>query len=105
MACHLSCSPARATGGGSARPDGSGGAACAANEDIPCQFDWRTLLVGALGHARLGHEHEAHRLYAHAAASGVGGPLAQEPALLRLALLTPRLRRTEHCWTPSGPDF
>jgi hypothetical protein len=63
-------------------------AACAANRDTPCQFDWRTLLMCALAHARLGDETEARRLEELAAAElVVGGPPAREPALLRLALL------------------
>jgi hypothetical protein len=63
-------------------------AACAANRDTPCQFDWRTLMMCALAHARLGDEAEARRLEALANAElVVGGPAAHEPALLRLALL------------------
>jgi class 3 adenylate cyclase len=63
-------------------------AAVEANEDIPCQFNWRSLLVCALGHAQLGHEYEAHRLEDEARTRAVvAGPLEREPALLRLALL------------------
>ena len=62
--------------------------ACAANRDTPCQFDWRTLLMCALAHARLGDQAEARRLEQLASAGlVVGGPAAREPALLRLALL------------------
>jgi hypothetical protein len=63
-------------------------AACAANRDTPCQFDWRTLMMCALAHARLGDDAAARRLEALANAElVVGGPAAREPALLRLALL------------------
>jgi DNA-binding SARP family transcriptional activator len=63
-------------------------AACAANRDTPCQFDWRTLMMCALAQARLGDDAEARRLEALANAElVVGGPAAREPALLRLALL------------------
>jgi class 3 adenylate cyclase/tetratricopeptide (TPR) repeat protein len=63
-------------------------AASAANEDFPCQFNWRTLLICALGLAHLGHEGEARRLEGVGRASAVvAGPAELEPALLRLALL------------------
>jgi DNA-binding SARP family transcriptional activator/tetratricopeptide (TPR) repeat protein len=63
-------------------------AACAANADTPCQFNWRALLMAALAHAQLGNDHEARRLEELAGKSlTVHGPLAKEPALLRLALL------------------
>jgi class 3 adenylate cyclase/tetratricopeptide (TPR) repeat protein len=63
-------------------------AASAANEDFPCQFNWRTLLVCALGLARLGDERRARRLEEIARTSAVvGGPPEVEPAVLRLALL------------------
>ena len=64
-------------------------AATAANEDFPCQFNWRTLLVCALGLAYLGNSRdEAGRLEELARAGAVvAGPLEREPALLRLALL------------------
>jgi class 3 adenylate cyclase len=59
-----------------------------ANEDTPCQFNWRTLLVCALGHAHLGDELVARRLEERACAEAVvAGPPEREPALLRLALL------------------
>jgi class 3 adenylate cyclase/tetratricopeptide (TPR) repeat protein len=62
--------------------------ASAANEDFPCQFNWRTLLVCALGLAQLGREDEARRLEEIGRASAVvAGPPELEPALLRLALL------------------
>jgi hypothetical protein len=62
--------------------------ASTANEDFPCQFNWRTLLICALGLAQLGHELEARRIeeLGHANAV-VAGPPELEPALLRLALL------------------
>jgi hypothetical protein len=63
-------------------------AACAANADTPCQFNWRGLLMAALAHGQLGEDAEARRLEELAAESlTVQGPLAKEPALLRLALL------------------
>jgi class 3 adenylate cyclase len=63
-------------------------AASIANEDFPCQFNWRTLLVCALGLAGLGDERQARRLEEIGRASAlVGGPAEVEPALLRLALL------------------
>lgn len=60
----------------------------AANEDFPCQFNWRTLFICALGLAQLGHEGEARRLEQIGRASAVvAGPAELEPSLLRLALL------------------
>jgi tetratricopeptide (TPR) repeat protein len=58
------------------------------NEETPCQFNWRTLLVCALGLAHLGEEWEATRLEERGRAEAVVyGPPEREPALLRLALL------------------
>ena len=63
-------------------------AACAANADTPCQFNWRGLLMAALAQAQLGEHEEALRLEELAAESlTVRGPLGKEPALLRLAML------------------
>jgi class 3 adenylate cyclase len=63
-------------------------AASSANEETPCQFNWRTLLVCALGLWHLGEEREARRLEDAACAGAVvAGPPEREPALLRLALL------------------
>jgi class 3 adenylate cyclase len=63
-------------------------AASAANADFPCQFNWRTLLICALGLAQLGYESEARRLEEVGRAGAVvAGPAEREPALLRLALL------------------
>jgi class 3 adenylate cyclase/tetratricopeptide (TPR) repeat protein len=63
-------------------------AATAANEDFPCQFNWRTLLLCALALARLGDEHGARRLEKTGRAGAVvAGPAELEPALLRMALL------------------
>jgi class 3 adenylate cyclase/tetratricopeptide (TPR) repeat protein len=63
-------------------------AAAAANEDTPCQFNWRTLVMCALGHAYLGEEVTVRRLEDLAQTSAVvAGPLEREPALLRLTLL------------------
>jgi class 3 adenylate cyclase/tetratricopeptide (TPR) repeat protein len=62
--------------------------ASAANEDFPCQFNWRTLLVCALGLAQLEEEHQSRRLEEIGCATAVvAGPPEVEPALLRLALL------------------
>jgi hypothetical protein len=63
-------------------------AATTANEDFPCQFNWRNLLVCALGLAHAGAESEARRLEGLGRASAVvAGPAEREPALVRLALL------------------
>ena len=70
--------------------------AAEANADTPCQFNWRGLLMVALAHAQLGQEGEALRLEERAAELlTVGGPLAKEPALLRLALLRGDLETVE----------
>ena len=62
--------------------------ATAANEDFPCQFNWRNLLVCALGHAHLGREHDVRRLEGLGRAiAEVAGPVEREPALVRLVLL------------------
>ena len=71
-------------------------AACAANADTPCQFNWRGLLMAALARGQLGEDGEARRLEELAAESlTVQGPLAKEPALLRLALLRGDLETAE----------
>ena len=60
----------------------------AANVDFACQFNWRNLLVSALGLAQLGDERGAQRLEAIGRSTAVVMPPAErEPALLRLALL------------------
>jgi class 3 adenylate cyclase len=70
--------------------------ACAANADTPCQFNWRGLLMAALAHAQLGDDREARRLEELAADSlTLQGPLAKEPALLRLAMLRGDLETLE----------
>jgi hypothetical protein len=62
--------------------------ASAANDDFPCQFNWRTLLVCALGLAQLEEELQSRRLEEIGCATAVvAGPPELEPALLRLALL------------------
>jgi hypothetical protein len=62
--------------------------ASAGNEGFPCQFNWRTLLICALGLAQLGDEFEGRRLEELGRATAlVAGPPELEPALLRLALL------------------
>jgi class 3 adenylate cyclase/tetratricopeptide (TPR) repeat protein len=59
-----------------------------ANDGTPCQFNWRSLLVCALGLAHVGEEAQARRLEERARVGAVVyGPLEREPALLRLALL------------------
>jgi class 3 adenylate cyclase/tetratricopeptide (TPR) repeat protein len=61
--------------------------ASAANQDFPCQFNWRTLLVCALGLAQLDEEPQARRLEEIGRSTAVvAGPPELEPALLRLAL-------------------
>jgi hypothetical protein len=71
-------------------------AAAAANADFACQFNWRTLLVCALGPQYLGDAREAQRLEAEARASAVVyGPPEREPALLRLSLLRGDLDEAE----------
>jgi DNA-binding SARP family transcriptional activator len=63
-------------------------AAATANLDTPCQFNWRALLMAALGHAQLGEHAEAKRLERLAdEVRDVGGAAAKEPALLRLAVV------------------
>jgi hypothetical protein len=75
---------------------GRAAAACAANADTPCQFNWRGLLMAALAHAKLGDDREARRLEELAAESmTLQGPLAKEPALLRLAMLRGDLETVE----------
>jgi class 3 adenylate cyclase len=71
-------------------------AACASNADTPCQFNWRGLLMASLAHAQLGDDREARRLEELAAdALTLQGPLAKEPALLRLAMLRGDLETLE----------
>jgi hypothetical protein len=58
------------------------------NESTPCQFNWRSLLVCALGLTHRGEGRDARRLEETALASAeVAGPPEREPALLRLALV------------------
>jgi class 3 adenylate cyclase/tetratricopeptide (TPR) repeat protein len=71
-------------------------AASAANADTPCQFNWRAPLMAALACGQLGDDREARRLEELAAESlSMHGPLAKEPALLRLALLRGDLEEVE----------
>jgi class 3 adenylate cyclase/tetratricopeptide (TPR) repeat protein len=82
-------------------------AATKANEDTPCQFNWRTLLVCALAFAHLGDETEARRLETRGRAEAVvAGPPEREPALLRLALLRGNLDEAERILgqLPAGGD-
>jgi len=81
--------------------------ACAANADTPCQFNWRSLLMLALGRACLGDDREARRLEeAAAGALAVGGPLGREPALLRLAMVRGDRAAIEALLEANaGPDF
>ena len=62
--------------------------AAAANAELPCQFNWRSLVKCALACAHVGDEREARRLEQRAEELLlVGAPLGREPAVLRLALL------------------
>ena len=62
--------------------------AAEANRETPCQFNWRSLVVCALGLEHIGEVAEARRLEESARESSVvAGPLEREPALLRIALL------------------
>jgi hypothetical protein len=82
-------------------------AASAANAETPCQFNWRSLLVCALGLAQLGDEMQARELEERACASAlVAGPPEREPALLRLALLRGDLAEAERILErlPTGVD-
>jgi class 3 adenylate cyclase/tetratricopeptide (TPR) repeat protein len=83
--------------------------ATGANEDFPCQFNWRNLLVCALGHAHLGKEREVRRLEEIGRANAVvAGPPEREPALLRLALLRGDLdaaHRILEALPPTGDAF
>ena len=62
--------------------------AAEANAETPCQFNWRSLVVCALGLVHLGEEAKA-RMLEERVFEGpvVAGPPEREPALLRLALL------------------
>jgi class 3 adenylate cyclase len=82
-------------------------AASQANEETPCQFNWRTLLVCALGLAYVGEERGSRRLEERARAGAVvAGPPEREPALLRLALLRNDLPEAERILArlPTGID-
>jgi class 3 adenylate cyclase len=71
-------------------------ATSAANVETPCQFNWRCLLVCALGLAHLGQERDAARLEERARGGAVvAGPVEREPALLRLALVRDDLAEVE----------
>jgi class 3 adenylate cyclase len=71
-------------------------AAATENAATPCQFNWRMLLVCALGRAAQGDAGEAARLEALARDTAVVAlPLEREPALLRLALLRGDLAEAE----------
>jgi tetratricopeptide (TPR) repeat protein len=78
-----------------------------ANEETPCQFNWRALLICALGLAHWGEEQEAQRLEELGIATAVvAGPPEREPALLRLALLRGDLGEAERILEllPAGVD-
>jgi DNA-binding SARP family transcriptional activator/class 3 adenylate cyclase/tetratricopeptide (TPR) repeat protein len=81
--------------------------AAAANEETPCQFNWRSLLMAALACAHAGEDREARRLEEVAAeAMSVNGPLSREPALLRLALLRADSEAVERLLAEDpGADF
>jgi DNA-binding SARP family transcriptional activator len=71
-------------------------AAADANAGTPCQFNWRSLALAALGEAARGDAGAARRLEAMACAGAVvGGPEAREPSLVRLALLRGDRRRAQ----------
>jgi len=75
-------------------------AAAAANAEFPCQFNWRTLIVCALGAAYLDREYEVENLVELGRAGAVVvGPVEREPALLRLALLRHDLDETDRILT------
>jgi class 3 adenylate cyclase/DNA-binding SARP family transcriptional activator len=75
------------------------------NKETPCQFNWRSFLVCALGFAHLGNEREARRLEEQARASAiVAGPPEREPALLRLALLHGDLEEAEQILKQLAPS-
>lgn len=84
-------------------------AATERNEDFPCQFNWRNLLVCALGLAHAGHDREARRLEQIGRESAVVfGPPEREPALLRLSLLrhdTAAIRETLDADPATGDVF
>jgi hypothetical protein len=84
-------------------------ASVGANEDTPCQFNWRSLLVCALGLTHGGEEREARRLEERALANAlVAGPPEREPAVLRLALLRGDLEEAERILgllPPGGDPF
>jgi class 3 adenylate cyclase/tetratricopeptide (TPR) repeat protein len=78
-----------------------------ANEETPCQFNWRTLLMCALGRAHVADEREARRLEQLARANAVvAGPAEREPALLRLTLARGDRAAAERILDvlPRGPD-
>jgi hypothetical protein len=78
-----------------------------ANEETPCQFNWRALFICALGLAHQGEEREAARLEEQAVATAVvAGPPEREPAMLRLALLRSDLVEAERILDllPAGVD-
>jgi hypothetical protein len=80
-----------------------------ANEDAPCQYNWRAYLICALGLAHRGDEHEARRLEEQALATAVvAGPPEREPALMRLVLLRGDLDEAERILEllpPGGDPF
>ena len=83
--------------------------AVAANEETPCQYDWRSLLICALGLAHRDEGREARRLEEAALARVVvAGPPEREPALMRLALLRGDLDDAERILEllpPGGDPF
>ena len=83
--------------------------AVAANEETPCQYDWRSLLICALGLAHRDERREARRLEEAALARVVvAGPPEREPALMRLALLRGGLDEVERILEllpPGGDPF
>ncbi len=79
----------------------------AANAEFPCQFNWRTFIVCALGAAQLARSDEVERLVELGRETAVVvGPVEREPALLRLALLRRDFEAAERILTllPAAGD-
>jgi DNA-binding SARP family transcriptional activator/class 3 adenylate cyclase len=77
-----------------------------ANQDTPCQFNWRSLLMCAAAAAERGDERSARGLERHALdLMPEGCPVAREPAALRLALAVgDRERVRRHLSENPGAD-
>jgi class 3 adenylate cyclase/tetratricopeptide (TPR) repeat protein len=81
----------------------------AANGDAPCQYNWRSFFICALGLAHRGEDSRARQLEERALATAVvAGPPEREPALMRLALLRGDLGEAERIFEllpPGGDQF